>query len=147
MFKLKAVSQSSRISQGVLFVTVHSGKDMIVCDTFSRSSDPYVILRVGNKESRTKTIKKSLSPIWEERFQFNVRDLNQESVYVCVMDQDIGKDEFMGSTTIRVADVVNALGSRLDQSWRLSDVDSGEVRLILEWRALGSSSSSSASLV
>lgn len=55
-------------------VHVVEAKELVAMDTVMMGlvkgkSDPYAILRVGNQRFRTKTIKESLNPRWNEVFE------------------------------------------------------------------------------
>ena len=58
-----------------LRVTVHSASGLMAADRAGMfgtgaltSSDPYVKVTVGSDSRRTRTIKKSLEPVWEDSF-------------------------------------------------------------------------------
>lgn len=61
-----------------VFILVHvcctnqslQAHDLLAKDISTNSSDPLAILRVGDKEQRTKTIDTNLYPEWEESFDF-----------------------------------------------------------------------------
>lgn len=59
----------------------------------SGTSDPYVVLSVNGKRFRTKTVKKTLTPAWNETFYFYLPAHQQRtSVEVDVYDWDaVGK--------------------------------------------------------
>lgn len=67
-------------------------------------SDPFVVVRLGKKEQRTKTIKKNLNPAWNESFNFNIKEKsnkNKRYVEVTVWDWDmVGMNDFMGQIII-----------------------------------------------
>ena len=55
--------------QGVVRVHVVEARDLVPKDTYMMGivkgkSDPYAVLRVGNSQFRTKTIKENLNPRW-----------------------------------------------------------------------------------
>lgn len=60
--------------QGVVRVHLLEGRDLVAKDTYmlglvKGKSDPYGILRVGNRHFRSKTIKENLYPKWEEVYE------------------------------------------------------------------------------
>lgn len=81
------------------------------------SSDPYVRLQLGKQRSRTKVVKKSLNPSWEEEFSFKVEDLNDELV-VTVLDEDkYFNDDFVGYLKVPVSRVFDADNKSLGTAW------------------------------
>lgn len=81
------------------------------------SSDPYVRLQLGKQRSRTKVVKKSLNPTWDEEFIFKVDDLNEELV-VNVLDEDkYFNDDFVGYVTIPIARVFDARDKGFGNVW------------------------------
>lgn len=77
-------------------ICIERGKDLAVKD-LNGSSDPYVKVYYGTDEKhRSKTISKSLNPVWNEKFSIFTDDLNIP-LYFAVLDQDrLGRDEAMG---------------------------------------------------
>lgn len=42
------------------------------CNVDDTTSDPYVVVKLGSKEKKTKTIKKELNPTWNETLSLYV---------------------------------------------------------------------------
>merc|ERR1719382_475522 len=61
------------------------------------SSDPYAIIRLGDRDFRTKTVKKNVNPVWgKEGFgDFLVFNMRQQ-VQVEVQDEDTLQDDLIG---------------------------------------------------
>lgn len=80
-------------------------------------SDPYVRLQLGKQKFRTKVIKKSLNPKWDEEFSFRVDDLNEELV-ISVMDEDkFLIDDFVGQLKVPISLVFDEEIKSLGTSW------------------------------
>ncbi|KAL6220267.1 hypothetical protein ACLB2K_008023 [Fragaria x ananassa] len=54
---------------GLLKVTVVQGKRLVIRDF--KSSDPYVVVKLGNQMAKTKVINSCLNPVWNEELTFN----------------------------------------------------------------------------
>nr|GMC53220.1 protein C2-DOMAIN ABA-RELATED 11-like [Ipomoea batatas] len=57
---------------GQLKITVVRGKKLVIRDF--KSSDPYVILKLGNQTAKTKVINSCLNPVWNEDFSFSLSE-------------------------------------------------------------------------
>lgn len=80
-------------------------------------SDPYVRLQLGRQRFKTKVVRKSLSPSWEEEFSFKVEDLKDELV-ISVLDEDkYFNDDFVGFLKIPVSRVFDADNKSLPTAW------------------------------
>ncbi|CAM8887558.1 unnamed protein product [Rhodiola kirilowii] len=80
-------------------------------------SDPYVRLQLGRQRSRTKVVKKCLTPSWGEEFNFRVEDLSEE-LLISVMDEDkYFNDDFIGQLKVPVSDVFDNELKSLDTAW------------------------------
>ena len=99
-------------SDGVVSVTVVGCKGLLAAD-FGGKSDPYVTvgLGVGKAVQRTKTVKGTLVPSFEESFDFSVAARGAPEDYwlaIEVHDADkIGKDDLLGLLAV---DIVSAFG-------------------------------------
>ncbi|KAK7332450.1 hypothetical protein VNO80_29202 [Phaseolus coccineus] len=107
---------------GLLKVIVVQGKRLVIRDF--KSSDPYVVLKLGNQTAKTKVINSCLNPVWNEELNFTLTEplgvLNLE-----VFDKDLLKaDDKMGNAFINLQPLVSA--ARLREILRVS---SGETTL------------------
>ncbi|XP_068637413.1 C2 and GRAM domain-containing protein At1g03370-like isoform X2 [Aristolochia californica] len=103
------------------------------------SSDPYVRLQLGKSRIKTKVVKKSLKPSWNEEFSFRVEDLNEE-LTVSVLDEDkYFNDDFLGQLKVPVSNVFDAENKTLGLAWyplqpknkKLKSRDCGEILLTI----------------
>ena len=60
--------------------TVVEGKNMPAMD-FGGKSDLYVISKLGSNKHKTKVMKKTLQPIWNEKFQLKFNNLNDDVIF------------------------------------------------------------------
>ncbi|PKA47520.1 C2 and GRAM domain-containing protein [Apostasia shenzhenica] len=60
-----------------LFVKVVEGRDLPTLDN-NGPCDSYVKVRLGKQRAKTKAVKKSPNPFWDEEFDFRVSNLNEE---------------------------------------------------------------------
>lgn len=91
---------------GILKVTVVQGKRLVIRDF--KSSDPYVIVKLGNQTAKTKVINSCLNPVWNEELSFSLTEpvgvLNLE-----VFDKDRFKaDDEMGHAHLSLQPIVSA---------------------------------------
>ncbi|KAH0448189.1 hypothetical protein IEQ34_021989 [Dendrobium chrysotoxum] len=79
---------------GLLRIRVVRGVNLAVRDV--RSSDPYVVLRLGKQKLKTQVIKKTVNPEWDEELTFSVEDPSVP-VKLEVYDKDtFSSDDPMG---------------------------------------------------
>ena len=78
-------------TKGRLEVHVISARDLMAKDR-GGTSDPYVLLELGKEKHRTKTIKKTLNPSWDETFDFpgTLGELVAKPLTFKLYDQDTG---------------------------------------------------------
>lgn len=131
----EAMSASGTNEPGTLRVTVVEAKDLSTDD-----AKPYVTLRIGDKEQKTKHTAKTASPEWcvllrrhyttqllifcrNETFTFTAGPLTPK-VYAWVHDhKTLGKDKLLGEAEIDVCFLLSLLRTRLAsdayfQIWR-----------------------------
>ncbi|KAF9270554.1 tricalbin [Marasmius fiardii PR-910] len=82
---------------GTLRVVVIDAKDLSTGD-----AKPYAILRLGDKEHKTKHVGKTAHPEWNETFTFSASSLTPK-IYVWVHDhKTLGKDKLLGEGEIDI---------------------------------------------
>lgn len=107
---------------GVLKVVVSSGTNLAIRDF--TSSDPYVVVRLADKHSKTKVINSCLNPVWNEEMVFSI----EEPVGIIkfeVFDRDRFKsDDKMGHAFLDLQPVAGA--AKLRRALKLT---AGETKL------------------
>ncbi|KAL4562947.1 hypothetical protein LXL04_026978 [Taraxacum kok-saghyz] len=91
---------------GILKVIVVRGKNLVIRDF--KTSDPYVIVKLGNQTAKTKVVNSCLNPVWNEEMSFSIIEpvdvLNLE-----VFDKDRFKsDDKMGHAHINIQPLITA---------------------------------------
>lgn len=106
-----------------LEVHLHYGKDLLAKDT-GGTSDPYVKFKIGAKQLyRSKTISKTLNPVWNEHFMTLIDDLTYPLV-LRVFDYDFGfQDDYLGTASIDLTTVQ----WNLAQEYQLTLTETGKV--------------------
>lgn len=91
---------------GLIKVNVIRGTNLAVRDMMS--SDPYVILNLGHQSMKTKAIKSSLNPVWNERILLSIPD-PIPMLKLQVYDKDtFTTDDRMGEAEINIQPLVAA---------------------------------------
>ena len=80
----------------VLRVDILSCSDLREGDGKGKKSDPYVKIKIGKKQGRTRTVKRHLHPVFDERFEFRV-DGALDALNLEVLDKDLVSDDRLGS--------------------------------------------------
>ncbi|XP_076913235.1 putative ADP-ribosylation factor GTPase-activating protein AGD11 [Bidens hawaiensis] len=91
---------------GLIKVSVVKGTNLAVRDMMT--SDPYVILSLGNQSVKTRVIKSNLNPVWNEKLMLSIPN-TMPPLKVIVYDKDTFKaDDFMGDAEIDIQPLVSA---------------------------------------
>eukprot|EP01038_Epipyxis_sp_PR26KG_P006726 gene6726-9219_t len=87
-----------------LVIVILDGTNLPIADTLS--SDPYVVLFLDNKKiGKTRTIRKTLNPVWEQLFRTDLLHIKSK-LKLRVYDEDFGKDDdLMGIVTIDLSEI------------------------------------------
>ncbi|XP_020584291.1 C2 and GRAM domain-containing protein At1g03370-like [Phalaenopsis equestris] len=121
-----------------LYVQVIEARGLPAMD-LNGLSDPYVRLQLGKQRAKTKVVKKSLNPLWDEEFSFRVGDLREELI-VSVLDEDkYFSDDFLGQVKLPLSKVLDADNLSLGSVWyqlqprskKSKNQECGEIHLTL----------------
>eukprot|EP01088_Endostelium_zonatum_P014641 TRINITY_DN329_c0_g1_i1.p1 TRINITY_DN329_c0_g1~~TRINITY_DN329_c0_g1_i1.p1 ORF type:complete len:234 (-),score=53.90 TRINITY_DN329_c0_g1_i1:83-784(-) len=115
---------------GKLKVKVINALNLIGKDRGGTSSDPYFWISVGDEGFKSKTIKNTLKPVWDETFTFNVKNPQSDSLVVCVFDWDrFSKDDSLGILHLPLSNLPK--GKEVTQMYKLRGVKKGEIQLAI----------------
>uniref|UniRef100_A0A9R1SBN6 Extended synaptotagmin-like protein 3 n=2 Tax=Cyprinus carpio TaxID=7962 RepID=A0A9R1SBN6_CYPCA len=117
------------LPRGIVRVHVLEARDLVAKDTFMMGlvkgkSDPYTVLRVGNKQFKTKTIKETLNPRWNEVYEFVIHEAPGQELELELYDEDTDADDFLGSSVFEF------------QWFTLEDIETGQIHMKLQWFSL-----------
>uniref|UniRef100_R7W6J9 Putative ADP-ribosylation factor GTPase-activating protein AGD11 n=1 Tax=Aegilops tauschii TaxID=37682 RepID=R7W6J9_AEGTA len=91
---------------GLIKVDIIRGTDLAVRDVMS--SDPYVMIILGHQSMKTKVIKNTLNPIWNERLMLSIPD-PVPPLKVLVFDKDtFTSDDRMGEAEVDIQPLISA---------------------------------------
>ena len=101
-------------------------------------SDPYAKLSLAGQQHRSKTLKKTLSPTWDESFEFKgvLRALLSEALQLHVFDHDlVSQDDVLGHASVDLRALRQHGARQHDLVAQLSG--QGCVHLHVSWAARG----------
>nr|CAB3470352.1 unnamed protein product [Digitaria exilis] len=79
--------------------------------------DPYAKAQLGKQRAKTKVLRKTLCPAWDEEFAFRVGDLRDQLI-VSVLDEDrYFSDDVLGQVKVPLTDVLDADNRSLGTQW------------------------------
>ncbi|XP_020196591.1 protein C2-DOMAIN ABA-RELATED 5 [Aegilops tauschii subsp. strangulata] len=147
---------------GLLKVKVVSGVNLAICDPLAHSSDPYVVIRLGQQKVKSGIKYKFTNPEWNEELTLSITNWTLP-VKIEVFDHDtFTKDDSMGDAEFSIAnkdlshvpddtvmktihpDKDNCFSTESHIRWKddkvsqnivlkLRNTDTGEIILHLEW--------------
>ncbi|XXG65980.1 hypothetical protein AAC387_Pa05g3548 [Persea americana] len=112
------VSNKSKVAMvefiGLLKVKVIEGRNLAVRDF--RSSDPYVVVSIGQQKAQTTVMKSNLNPVWKEDLMLSVPQ-NYGALKLQVFDHDtFSADDIMGEAEVDIQPLVTAATAFIDVS-------------------------------
>jgi len=107
-----------------------SGRNLIAADS-NGLSDPYIEARLGSKKKqKTKVIKKTLDPNWNQLLTFEVHNPDIEPMHIIVLDKDLLKSDYLGEVTVDICDLIEGYEKII--TCKLNKVSSGEITIGLK---------------
>lgn len=110
------------------------GKDKFLGGLIKGKSDPYGVIQLGNQLFRSKIIKESVNPKWNEVYETFVYDPPGQNLEIELFDEDPDKDDFLGSISLSIDELERE--GKVDEWFTLSDVATGKLHLKLQWLSL-----------
>lgn len=111
-----------------LKITILEGRHLAAKDR-SGKSDPYVRLRYGKLERKTKTVKQDLNPVWKQDFEFPEIG-NGEYLQLKCYDADYVNDENLGSARVNLQGLED--GVPKDVWIPLEKISTGDIRILIK---------------
>ncbi|XP_056418289.1 extended synaptotagmin-1 [Hyla sarda] len=126
-------------TENVLRVFILEAESLIAKDNFmggmiKGKSDPYVVVRSGGKSVKTRVIKETLNPHWDQSFEIIVTDVPGQDIEFLLFDKDIDKDDSLGSCKVAVKKVLKQ--KAVDEWLPLEEVKSGRLHVKVECLSL-----------
>lgn len=120
------------IMRGVLSVTVISAEDLPAMDVMGKA-DPFVVLSMKKLETKNKTrvVNESLSPTWDQTFDFVVEDALHDMLILEVYDHDTFGKDYIGRCIMTLTRVI--MEGEFNDTFPLEGAKSGRLKLHLKW--------------
>ncbi|KAM0960619.1 hypothetical protein ACFX2I_025533 [Malus domestica] len=97
---------------GLLRIHVQRGVNLAVRDM--KSSDPYVVVKMGKQKLKTRVVKRNVNPEWDERLTLSVTEPSLP-ITLSVYDKDtFSFDDKMGDAEFDIALFIQVLRMRLE---------------------------------
>merc|ERR1712106_794265 len=119
------------LEAGQVVITVYKARDIEKKGMFGKA-DPYVKITLGKQKAKSATVKNNHNPEWNFKATFGVDQNTTEGINIEVFDDDLGKDDSLGSTFIDISKVQEH-HQFLNQWIPLEKCKSGEVFLSVEF--------------
>merc|ERR1712013_202047 len=100
--------EDSKFVPGVLEVTIKKASELVNNDRIGKS-DPYVKIRHGDTEFRSKTIQNTLEPEWNYSCKFDILNFEEPYIHINVYDDDFGKDNIEGCYSLSLKEAMSDL--------------------------------------
>ncbi|KAL1535983.1 synaptotagmin-3-like [Salvia divinorum] len=131
----RALSNISTTSAaGLLLVTVQGAQDV----EGSRHNNPYVLIIFRGETKKSKMLRKTRNPVWNEEFQYLLEEPPlQDKIHVKVTSKrslSFHCKESLGHVDINLADDVH--NGRINQKYHLIDSKNGVIHVELRWKTI-----------
>ncbi|KAJ4979628.1 hypothetical protein NE237_010408 [Protea cynaroides] len=131
---MRGMAQDDAVSNGpgVLLVTVRGAEDV----EGKKHNNPFALLLFKGEKKKTKMLKKTRDPRWNEEFQFILEEAPiNEKIHIEIMSKRTGfsfrHKETLGYVDINLIDVVN--NGRINEKYHLIDSKNGVIHMEIQW--------------
>ena len=124
-----------------MFVGIEGANGLIAADR-GGVSDPYAKLKLDGREYKTKTLHKTINPVWgEEKVWKGKNDVDKpwngifaKPLHIKIFDDDVlSRDDKLGECDVDLGPLINQLQEG-EESWHTVKLDTqGTVDLSLKW--------------
>ncbi|XP_042751636.1 synaptotagmin-3 isoform X1 [Lactuca sativa] len=130
--------ESSYVNRaGLLVVTVIGAKDL----DGKRHNNPFALVIFKGEKRKTKVLKKTRNPSWNEDFQFMLDEAPlEEAIHIEVISKRknrafrfVSSKEALGHVDINLVDVV--YNNRINERYHLINSRNGEIHVDIQWNA------------
>ncbi|KAF5947382.1 hypothetical protein HYC85_013339 [Camellia sinensis] len=131
----RASENDSPGGAGLLLVTVCGAEDV----EGERHNNPYALVLFRGERRKSKVIKKTRDPLWNEEFQFMLEEPPvSDRIHIEVLSKrsriSFRSKESLGYTDINLADVVH--NGHINQKYHLIDSKHGVIHVELGWKTV-----------
>ncbi|CAI9772993.1 unnamed protein product [Fraxinus pennsylvanica] len=131
----RASSSVSPKGAGLLLITVQGAQDV----EGSRHNNPYVLVIFRGERKKSKMIRRTRNPMWNEEFQFILEEPpSQDKIQIKVMSKrtviGFNSKESLGHVDIDLGDVVH--NGRINQKYHLIDSKNGVIHVEARWKTI-----------
>lgn len=104
---IKLPESETVLDTGIIKLNLIGAKDLLSADRNGKS-DPFAYVYVdGCKIHKTKIIKKSLNPVWNEKVDLSIISLQRTKIVLKLLDWDrAGDNDYLGQVTLDSKDIV-----------------------------------------
>eukprot|EP00164_Ancoracysta_twista_P006554 GFYU01009142.1.p1 GENE.GFYU01009142.1~~GFYU01009142.1.p1 ORF type:complete len:1134 (+),score=230.19 GFYU01009142.1:443-3844(+) len=135
--KTQSTDGSSTKFVAVLWIDVLQGKDLYCGPDGTGSCDPYVVVKYGKQKVKSRVVKKSSNPMWDDKLQVYIPVRPTEPLKLSVFDDDLfSKDDSLGECTLDLHPLIE--GDAKDMWVVLEGCGTGMIHVRLTiWQWLG----------
>lgn len=120
----------------VLRVQVLKGRNLAAKDK-SGTSDPYLVVTLGDAKEATSVVSKTLNPEWNQTFEFPVVGGDSALLEAVCWDKDRFKKDYMGEFDVVLEDVFGNANTASEPKWyKLESRKSGKKKSIVTGEVL-----------
>ncbi|OVA18052.1 C2 calcium-dependent membrane targeting [Macleaya cordata] len=120
---------------GLLSVTVQAAEDV----EGKKHNNPYALVFFRGEQKKTKMIRKTRDPCWDEEFQFMLEEAPiNDKIHIEVMSKRTAlgfrSKESLGHVDINLIDVVN--NGRINEKYHLINSKNGMIHVEIRWKTI-----------